>query len=164
MSQPNTNTLEVDNVIADKNKNGEENFDGDLGQYQKNPSTHFTEPTTTYWQSILPSTHTPQNLPYKFSYPASLPDTRFLLLPIRPLASNPKHAVASLLVNQASMDVVDILSDFLGDLVLSFAPEVIIGLPTLGLTLAPLVARRLGLGKLYILQYYSFMEIKDQKP
>ncbi|KAB8300130.1 hypothetical protein EYC80_000360 [Monilinia laxa] len=115
--------------------------------------SRFTEPTTSYWQEILTS-HPSQNAPWKFGYPAQLPDSRFLVLPIRPLKSNPKHAVASLLVNQASMDVVDILADFLADLVRRFQPEVIIGLPTLGLSLAPLVARNLGL-KRYVPLGYS---------
>ncbi|KAF5879384.1 putative phosphoribosyltransferase protein [Botrytis fragariae] len=118
------------------------------------PITYFTEPTTTYWQSILSSSHTPQNPPYKYGFAAKLPDSRFLVLPIRPLKDNPKHAVASLLVNQASMEVVDILSDFLADLVRRFEPDAIIGLPTLGLSLAPLVARNLGL-KRYIPLGYS---------
>ncbi|TGO14869.1 hypothetical protein BTUL_0047g00310 [Botrytis tulipae] len=118
------------------------------------PITHFTEPTTTYWQTILPSNHTPQTPPYRYGFPAKLPDSRFLVLPIRPLKDNPKHAVASLLVNQASMEVVDTLSDFLADLVRRFEPDVIIGLPTLGLSLAPLVARNLGL-KRYVPLGYS---------
>ncbi|TEY71648.1 hypothetical protein BOTCAL_0089g00270 [Botryotinia calthae] len=117
------------------------------------PITHFTEPTTKYWQTILPSNHTPQNAPYKYGFPAKLPDSRFLVLPIRPLKDNHKHAVASLLVNQASMEVVDTLSDFLADLVRRFEPDVIIGLPTLGLSLAPLVARNLGLERYIPLGY-----------
>ncbi|KAJ8064804.1 hypothetical protein OCU04_007114 [Sclerotinia nivalis] len=52
------------------------------------------------------------------------------------------------------MDVVDELSDFLAELVGPFHPEVIIGLPTLGLTLAPIVARKLGL-KRYVPLGYS---------
>ncbi|KAF7955099.1 uncharacterized protein EAE97_000358 [Botrytis byssoidea] len=118
------------------------------------PITHFTEPTTTYWQTILPFNHTPQTPPYRYGFPAKLPDSRFLVLPIRPLKDNPKHAVASLLVNQASMEVVDTLSNFLADLVRRFEPDVIIGLPTLGLSLAPLVARNLGL-KRYVPLGYS---------
>ncbi|KAF7904445.1 hypothetical protein EAF00_001779 [Botryotinia globosa] len=118
------------------------------------PITHFTEPTTAYWQTILPSNHTPQTPPYRYGFPAKLPDSRFLVLPIRPLKDNPKHAVASLLVNQASMEVVDTLSDFLADLVRRFEPDVIIGLPTLGLSLAPLVARNLGF-KRYVPLGYS---------
>ncbi|ESZ99419.1 hypothetical protein SBOR_0181 [Sclerotinia borealis F-4128] len=115
--------------------------------------SHFTEPTTSYWQKInTPSK--PNQAPWKYGYPAKLPDSRILILPIRPLKDNPNHAVASLLVNQASMDVVEILADFLADLVRPFEPEVIIGLPTLGLSLAPLVARKLGL-KRYVPLGYS---------
>ena len=38
-----------------------------------------------------------------------------LTLPIRPLAAEPTHAVASLLVNQASMEVVQVLARMLGE-------------------------------------------------
>lgn len=70
------------------------------------------------------------------------------MLPIRPLGHNKDHAVASLLVNQASMSVVDELGTFLAERLRPFAPEVVIGLPTLGLSLAPVVARSLGLSRL----------------
>ncbi|KAF7874826.1 hypothetical protein EAF04_002000 [Stromatinia cepivora] len=116
--------------------------------------THFTEPTTPYWQEILPCNHIPKKPPYKYNYAAQLPDSRFLLLPIRRIIDQPQQAVASLLINQASMDVVDELSDFLAELVRPFHPDVIVGLPTLGLTLAPIVARKLGL-KRYIPLGYS---------
>lgn len=43
------------------------------------------------------------------------------------------------------MDVVETLADFLAEQVKPFNPEIIIGLPTLGLSLAPLVAGKLGL-------------------
>ncbi|CAD6439886.1 75b4a9a0-f7b0-4cf8-8f84-c5c7f80fdd80 [Sclerotinia trifoliorum] len=117
-------------------------------------STHFTEPTTSYWQEILPSNHIPQKPPYIYHYSARLPDSRYLLLPIRRLTSQPQQAVASLLINQASIDVVDELSSFLAEKVRPFHPDVIIGLPTLGLTLAPIVASKLGL-KRYIPLGYS---------
>ena len=67
------------------------------------------------------------------------------MLPIRPLQNETNDAVASLLVNQASISVVAELGSFLADRVRSFEPEVIIGLPTLGLSLAPVVAQNLGL-------------------
>ncbi|APA07903.1 hypothetical protein SS1G_00483 [Sclerotinia sclerotiorum 1980 UF-70] len=117
-------------------------------------STHFTEPTTSYWQEILPSNHIPKEPPYQYNYSAHLPDSRYLLLPIRRITSQPHQAVASLLINQASIDVVDELSSFLSEKVAPFNPDVIIGLPTLGLTLAPIVARKLGL-KRYIPLGYS---------
>lgn len=81
-------------------------------------------------------------------YPAALPDGRVLMLPIRALANAPTHAVASLLINQASFEVVGALAQMLAQrLVQQCAdalPELVIGLPTLGLGLAAAVARELG--------------------
>ena len=105
-------------------------------------SLHFTEPTTTYWQEILPSDKT-SSAPWKYGYPAQLPDSRILMLPIRPLI-NANEAVASLLLNQAAIDVTAELGTFLADAVRPFNPEVIVGLPTLGLSVAPIVAQQLG--------------------
>ena len=69
------------------------------------------------------------------------------MLPIRPLNNESNDAVASLLVNQAAIDVVAELGYFLADIVRTFNPEVIIGLPTLGLSLAPIVAQNLGMSE-----------------
>jgi hypothetical protein len=111
---------------------------------------HFTEPTTEYWQEILDTA--PVTVPpWQYGFPARLPDSRILMLPIRPLNTNKDHAVASLLVNQASINVVNELGAFLAELVGLFQPEVIIGLPTLGLSLAPVVAEGLGLSMLLTL-------------
>lgn len=134
---------------------------------------HFTHSTLPYWQIILPSnqTHISSIPPYQYAYPAPLPAGKLssssdsvLLLPIRPLPSNPNHAVASLLVNQASFDVVDTLAGLLAEqltarfleLGLMFGEGgfkgdindyVVVGLPSLGNTLAPIVARTLGFCK-----------------
>lgn len=53
-------------------------------------------------------------------------------------------AVASLIVNQASFAVEDALSQAMTDLIAPLDPEIIIGVPTLGLPLANTIARRLG--------------------
>ena len=112
--------------------------------------SHFTEATTHYWQQFLPPEAAPQAAPasqagpWRLGYPARLPDGRILMLPIRPLAAEPHHAVASLLVNQASMEVVRVLSRMLGEALAPLAPDLVMGLPTLGLSLAPGVAERLG--------------------
>jgi adenine/guanine phosphoribosyltransferase-like PRPP-binding protein len=106
----------------------------------------FTEPTTNYWQEILPPEHV-TSPPWQYGVPTALPDSRVLLLPVRPLNNTDNDAVASLLVNQASISVVAELGSFLADRVRHYNPEVIIGLPTLGLSLAPVVAQNLGLGK-----------------
>lgn len=96
-----------------------------------------------FWQDI----HAPQSFsadgPHVDFYPVTLDDGRQLRLPIRPLGDG-QHALASLIVNQASFEVLGVLVDDLAAKLKAFEPEVIVGLPTLGLTLASEVARRLG--------------------
>ncbi len=93
-----------------------------------------------FWQSFEAD---PIKAPYRDRYPARLPDGRFLFLPIRPLAGT-DYAIASLILNQASFAVEEALSGVLAQRVASARPDVVVGLPTLGLSLARLVAQRLG--------------------
>ena len=96
-----------------------------------------------FWQKLYaPETFDVQGVHETF-FPATLDDGRQLQLPIRPL-SDKQHALASLIVNQAAFDVVDALSADLATKLKAFEPDVIVGLPTLGLTLASEVARKLG--------------------
>ncbi len=96
-----------------------------------------------FWQKLYaPETFDVRGVHETF-FPATLDDGRQLQLPIRPL-SDKQHALASLIVNQAAFDVVDALSDDLATKLKAFEPDVIVGLPTLGLTLASEVARKLG--------------------
>ncbi|KAH9222684.1 phosphoribosyltransferase-like protein [Leptodontidium sp. 2 PMI_412] len=111
----------------------------------------FTEPTTEYWQEILPTSEA-TSAPWQYGYPARLPDSRILKLPIRALNAN--EAVASLIINQAAIDVTAKLGAFLADVVRPFNPDVIVGLPTLGLSLAPIIAQSLG-HKRYVPLGYS---------
>lgn len=104
----------------------------------------FVEPTTDYWQKLLPPDAISKHPPYQYGYPTTLPDGRVLLLPIRRRADDPNRAVASLIANQASFDVIDGLGDAMTAIARPFAPDVIVGIPTLGLALAPLVAKQLG--------------------
>ena len=96
-----------------------------------------------FWQNIYEPGSFPDRGPYRTFYAASLPDKRQILLPIRPLADG-EHALASLIVNQASFEVLEALAADLAAQLLPFKPDVVIGLPTLGLTLAAAVARHLG--------------------
>jgi adenine/guanine phosphoribosyltransferase-like PRPP-binding protein len=99
-----------------------------------------------FWQTIEP--------PHRFDaarsqsgfYPAAFDDGRQLLLPIRPLADG-EHALASLILNQASFEVVDAVAADLAAKLSPFQPEIVVGLPTLGLTLASAVAQKLGHGR-----------------
>jgi adenine/guanine phosphoribosyltransferase-like PRPP-binding protein len=95
-----------------------------------------------FWQEFC-SANTAPEAPWSTAYPATLPNGTVLMLPIRPLAGT-RNAIASLILNQASLGVESILADILADKLRPHAPEVIVGLPTLGLSLARAVAERLG--------------------
>lgn len=96
-----------------------------------------------FWQSFHPAGSSDQTGGYRDCFPAKLADGRCLLLPLRPLDDG-QHALASLIINQASFTVVDALAEDLARRLAPFEPEAVIGLPTLGLTLAAEVARKLG--------------------
>lgn len=98
-----------------------------------------------YWQTMdPPGTHGAPAQGWTDFYPAMLPDGRQLVLPIRVLPGDGTAAVASLIINQASFAVEDALSAAIAEQLAPFDPEVIVGVPTLGLPLANNVARRLG--------------------
>jgi len=101
-----------------------------------------------FWQDIAPAGTYDTVGPFTDGYPAILPDGRELLLPIRTLPGDGTHGVAGLICNQASFAVLDALADMLAAIVAPLAPEVIVGVPTLGLPLAEGVARRLGHSRL----------------
>src|SRR5262245_52009172 len=104
-----------------------------------------TRPTTDYWQHLLdgwPEGKAPRP-PYRFDYPVRLPDGRVLVLPLRELPEGGR-AVASLIANQASFNVVSALSNHMAGLARAAGIDIVLGLPTLGLAFAPLVAERLG--------------------
>ncbi|OPF97151.1 phosphoribosyltransferase [Rhodopseudomonas palustris] len=96
-----------------------------------------------FWQTIDPAGTPEDGGPFSDAYPARLADGRRLLLPIRALAHG-RHGLASLIVNQASFEVLAALADDLAARLKPHAPDVVVGLPTLGLTLAAAVAERLG--------------------
>ncbi|ENN84459.1 phosphoribosyltransferase [Rhizobium freirei PRF 81] len=96
-----------------------------------------------FWQEL----HPPQSFSAEQEcgdfYVAELPDGRQLQLPIRVLADG-EHALASLIVNQASFAVQEALAEALAARIADYDIDVVAGLPTLGLTLASAVARALG--------------------
>ena len=102
--------------------------------------------TTDYWQEIVSADGltVPVDPPYSRGYPARLPDGRYLVLPLRGVPGDPDRCVASLIANHASLDVVDALAGFMAERARAFQAEVVVGLPTLGLAFAPMVARGLG--------------------
>ena len=127
--------------------------------HDKMSADNFTRPTTGFWQelvtaaSLAASTSFSLTPPYRYGVPVQLPDGRYLVLPIRQISGQEGHAVASLIANQASFDVVRTLSAMMAALARPFAPEVVVGLPTLGFAFAPLVAEHLGHARFVPLGY-----------
>jgi hypothetical protein len=92
-----------------------------------------------FWQDFqADAAHGPT---YTDCYPARMPDGRALLLPLRDLGET---AVAGLIANQASFAVVDALAGWMAAAAAPFAPEIVVGLPTLGHVFGAAVARLLG--------------------
>ena len=110
--------------------------------------------TIGYWQELtdnIPSrfSATP---PYRYGYPIRLPCNRVLVLPLRRLPDS-HHAVASLIANQASHSVVASLSEHMAFQAKLLGAELIVGLPTLGLSFAALVAEEIGQSRFVPLGY-----------
>lgn len=95
------------------------------------------------WQILYPEGSFSQPGPFQDLYAAALPDGRQICLPIRPLAGG-ERALASLIINQASFAVQDALAAALARAIAGLEIDVVVGLPTLGLTLAAAVAQKLG--------------------
>lgn len=98
-----------------------------------------------FWQRIDPAgTYevNPSN-GYHDGFPARFSDERQLLLPIRERDAG-RYALASLIINQASFSVVDELANALSKQLATQRIDLIIGIPTLGLTLAEATARHLN--------------------
>lgn len=92
----------------------------------------------TYWQDFA---EMPPPRPWRDSYPAAMPDGSALWLPIRDLGAT---GVAGLIANQASFPVLDRLVGWLADACAALRPDIVLGLPTLGHAVAPMLARALG--------------------
>lgn len=117
-------------------------------------SEDFTEPTLTYWQELhdeVPPRFSAAP-PHRYGYPVDLTGGNVLVLPLRRLPDG-NHAVASLIANQASHDVVAALADIMADQARGLGADVVVGLPTLGLSFAALVAERLGQSRYVPLGY-----------
>lgn len=100
----------------------------------------------SYRERIIPAASLPTfpNPPYQGSYPCLLPDGDYLELPFLPLPSNFETAIAFLCSNQTTFAVEDRLSTYMTDLARNWNPEVVVGMPTLGMVYAASVAKKLG--------------------
>jgi adenine/guanine phosphoribosyltransferase-like PRPP-binding protein len=107
------------------------------------PDPEFLMQPHEFWQEVHARPSFPADGPFETFYPARFADGRQLRLPIRPLPDG-RHALASLIINQASFAVVEALAEDLANRIAPLKPDVVVGLPTLGLTLAAALARHFG--------------------
>ncbi len=100
----------------------------------------------SYRERLIPANQLPiePNPPYGSEYPCLLPDGDYLELPFLPLPPDFNHAIAFLCSNQTSFEVEERLTTYMADLVRNLQPEVVVGMPTLGMVYAANVAKKLG--------------------
>lgn len=92
--------------------------------------------------------------PYEGVYPVKLPDHDWAELPFLALPPDFTTAIAYLCITENSFELEDRLSTAMADLARPLAPDVVIGMPTLGMVLAASVAKKLG-HKHYVPLSYS---------
>ena len=100
-------------------------------------------PRTNYHVWITPPPGQAAPPPYREYYPVTLCNGALLNLPLQPLP-NGEQAIALLMSNQTPFEVEQEIGALLTPLAAGFAAEVIVGIPTLGLDYARMVARSLG--------------------
>lgn len=100
-------------------------------------------PRTNYHVCItsVPDREAPP--PYRDYYPVTLCNGAQLNLPLQPLPGG-EQAIALLMSNQTPFEVEQELGSLLSKVAAEFPSEVIVGIPTLGLDYARIVARNLG--------------------
>ena len=100
----------------------------------------------SYKERLIPSADLPTfpKPPYQATYPCLLPDGDYLELPFLPLPPNFDTAIAFLCSNQTSFEVEDRLSTHMAAIAKALHPEVVVGMPTLGMVYAASVAEKLG--------------------
>ena len=100
-------------------------------------------PRTNYHVWITPPAEREMPPPFGDYYPVTLSNGARLHLPLQPLPDG-EQAIALLMSNQTPFAVEREIGDLLTRLAAEFSPEVIVGIPTLGLDYARIVAHNLG--------------------
>ncbi len=82
--------------------------------------------------------------PYQDEYPVRLPDGDWAMLPFLALPPHFDTAIAYLCITENSFELEDRLSTAMAGLARALEPEIVVGMPTLGMVLAASVGRKLG--------------------
>jgi adenine/guanine phosphoribosyltransferase-like PRPP-binding protein len=104
-----------------------------------------------FWQDLADAPHVLP--PFQDRVSTRLPDGRWLLQPLRPTIEDAARGVASLISTQVSFPVEHALTGFLVEAARPLAPDVVVGLPTLGHVFARAAAERFGFATWVALGY-----------
>jgi adenine/guanine phosphoribosyltransferase-like PRPP-binding protein len=116
----------------------------------------------SYYERIVPAVEmpVPPAPPYQHAYPV-LPDGDWLLLPLLALPDG-NTAIANLCINANSFVLEERLGSAMADLARPLRPDVIVGMPTLGMVLAASVAKKLGHERYVPLSYSRKFWFEDE--
>jgi adenine/guanine phosphoribosyltransferase-like PRPP-binding protein len=82
--------------------------------------------------------------PYRDAYPVKLPDGDWAFLPLLPLPPDFDTAIAYLCITENSFALEERLSTAMAELARPLRPDIVVGMPTLGMVLAASVGKKLG--------------------
>ena len=82
--------------------------------------------------------------PYQGAFPVKLPDGDWALLPFPALPPDFASAIAYLCITENSFSLEDRLSSAMAELARPLRPDIVVGMPTLGMVLAASVGKKLG--------------------
>jgi adenine/guanine phosphoribosyltransferase-like PRPP-binding protein len=82
--------------------------------------------------------------PYQDAFPVKLPDGDWAFLPLLPLPPDFDTAIAYLCITENSFDLEERLSTAMAALARPLRPDIVVGMPTLGMVVAASVGKKLG--------------------
>jgi adenine/guanine phosphoribosyltransferase-like PRPP-binding protein len=82
--------------------------------------------------------------PYHDAFPVKLPDGDWAYLPLLPLPPDFETAIAYLCITENSFDLEERLSTAMAELAGPLRPDIVVGMPTLGMVVAASVGKKLG--------------------
>jgi adenine/guanine phosphoribosyltransferase-like PRPP-binding protein len=82
--------------------------------------------------------------PYHDAFPVKLPDGDWAYLPLLPLPPDFETAIAYLCITENSFDLEERLSTAMAELARPLRPDIVVGMPTLGMVVAASVGKKLG--------------------
>ena len=100
--------------------------------------------------------------PYRDSYPVRLPDGDWALLPFLALPPDFATAIAYLCITENSFALEERLSNAMADLARPLQPDVVVGMPTLGMVLAASAGKKLGHAHYVPLSYSRKFWFEDE--